>query len=226
MFDRFDEDARAAVVYGQEEARLAMHADIGAEHLLLGVLRSTDELAPAVLQTSPEQVREQVRDIRPPADRPPNGHIPFTENAKSAMEQALRFSLDVGQDRITPAHLLVGVLNVGDRVVTLALTGLNVDPAEAYNRARTWARITTTKQHRRSLRGRPEQAASGERVDDSGTRLAQVMGDLVQQRDALARALRRYGRHEEPCRAPTAVCTCGLDVARAIASHEDESGFA
>lgn len=135
MFDRFNDDARAAVVYGQEEARLAMHPDIGAEHLLLGILRSTDELAPAVLQTSPEQVREQVRGIRPPAGRPPAGHIPFTQNAKSAMEQALRVSLGLGQDRITPAHLLVGVLNVGDRVVTVALTGLNVDPAEAYQRA-------------------------------------------------------------------------------------------
>lgn len=63
-------------------------------------------------------------------------------------------------------------------------------------------------------------------MTDSGTRLAQVIGNLVQQRDALARALRRYGRHEEACRAPTAVCTCGLDPALAIASHQDDSGFA
>lgn len=225
MFDRFDEDARAAVVYGQEEARLAMHGDIGAEHLLLGILRSTDELASAVLQTSVEQIREQVRGFRPPADRPPAGHIPFTDNAKSAMEHALRVSLGLGQDRITPAHLLVGVLNVGDRVVTLALTGLDVDPAEASNRARSWATTTASKQRRPSPRPRSEQAP-GERVADSRTRAPQLIGDLVQQRDALARGLLRYGRHEEACRAPAAVCTCGLDAFLAIASNEDESGLA
>jgi ATP-dependent Clp protease ATP-binding subunit ClpA len=40
MFERFTDDARAAVVAAQEEARALRHGWIGTEHLLLGVLVS------------------------------------------------------------------------------------------------------------------------------------------------------------------------------------------
>jgi len=223
MFDRFDDDARRAVVYAQEEARLANHHDIGAEHLLMGVLRITDELAPVVLHTSLEQVRDQLVGIRPPGDRSPSGHIPFTGNAKTAMELALRTSLELGQNHITTAHLLAGILNVDDRVVTRALTGLNVDPAEAYLRARTWATITTSDERRPSPpQGDWGAAAHGQNMTDKPTRLAQAIPDPAQQRDSLARALQRYGRHEEDCPAPATECTCGLDEALNLPIREED----
>ena len=49
MFERFTAGARAAVVVSQDAARFLGHRHIGTEHLLLGVLRQSDEVAARVL---------------------------------------------------------------------------------------------------------------------------------------------------------------------------------
>jgi ATP-dependent Clp protease ATP-binding subunit ClpA len=43
MFERFTDDARAAMVAAQEEARALRHGWIGTEHVLLGVLGASDD---------------------------------------------------------------------------------------------------------------------------------------------------------------------------------------
>ncbi len=210
MFDRFDDDAREAMVYAQEEVRLLGHHELGAEHLLVGVLRTSGEPAQAVLQVSLEQVRDRLLGIRPPSKGSSSGHIPFTANAKKAMELALRTSLELGQGRVTTAHLLAGIMKVDDPLVSGALLGLGVDPAQAYLRARTWATGT-------------EPVAGGEPGEvATPIRHAKSVADLQQQRDVLARALRRYGHHEQACRAPDPGCTCGFDEALDLANNGDQ----
>jgi ATP-dependent Clp protease ATP-binding subunit ClpA len=49
VFERFTPDARQVVVRAQQEARAFAHPWIGTEHLLLGVLATTDSPATAVL---------------------------------------------------------------------------------------------------------------------------------------------------------------------------------
>jgi ATP-dependent Clp protease ATP-binding subunit ClpA len=49
VFERFTESARMVVVYAQEEARALGHPHIGAEHLLLGVVRVETAILPAGL---------------------------------------------------------------------------------------------------------------------------------------------------------------------------------
>lgn len=49
MFERFTAAARRAVVGAREESAALKHGHIGTEHLLLGVLRQTDDPAAAVL---------------------------------------------------------------------------------------------------------------------------------------------------------------------------------
>ncbi len=139
MFERFDDDARQAVVLAQEELRLLGHHELGAEHLLVGVLRTAGEAAHIALQASLEQVRDRLFGSRSPNEGPSSGHIPFTPNAKKALELAVRTALELGQGRVTTAHLLAGIVNVDDPLVSGALVGLGVDPAEAYLRARAWA---------------------------------------------------------------------------------------
>ncbi len=172
MFDRFDDVAREAVVYAQEEVRLRGHHQLGAEHLLLGVLRTSEDLAHAVLQVSLEQVRDRLLGTGPPGKGSSSGHIPFTANAKRAMELALRTSLELGQGRVTTAHLLAGMLKVDDPLVSGALVGLGVDPAQAYLRARTWA----TGDQPGVVR-EPEEAAEPVRGSRSGADLQQQRGD-------------------------------------------------
>lgn len=206
MFDRFDDDAREAVVYAQEELRLLGHHELGAEHLLVGVLRASGEPAEAALQVSLEQVRDRLLGTRPSRLGSSSGHVPFTANAKKAMELALRTSLELGHGRVATAHLLAGVVKVDDPLVAGALIGLGVDPAQAYRRARTWAGDDAPQVGRE-----PGEAAMA-------IPRSQFVAEIQPRLEVLARALRRYGHHEVGCRAPGAACSCGLAEALDVAS--------
>jgi hypothetical protein len=104
-FTRFTTAARQAVACAQTEARDLGHAHVGTEHLLLGVLA----VAPRLVSVTPERVRAEL----PAGDAHPTGQIPFTPAAKRALELALRAALKQRCDAITPAHLLLGILDQG-----------------------------------------------------------------------------------------------------------------
>ncbi|MCX4097623.1 Clp protease N-terminal domain-containing protein [Nocardia sp. alder85J] len=115
MFERFDDAARRVVVVSQEEARRLHHRHIGSEHLLLGVLGAAEDgTAPATVQLllheglSPADAAQRLRP-EPGAGEPSPNHLPFTEEAKAALEAAFRQSITVGDEAITPDHLLLGI---------------------------------------------------------------------------------------------------------------------
>jgi ATP-dependent Clp protease ATP-binding subunit ClpA len=71
MFERFTEDARAAVVAAQHEARALEHTWIGTEHLLLGVLARPASTGARLLGTwglTAEDARSEVEMIVGPGD--------------------------------------------------------------------------------------------------------------------------------------------------------------
>jgi len=98
VFTRFAAEARQAVVTAQEEARALGHDHVGTDHLLLGVLA----------QTSPARV-EEVRARMTPGHAQTTGQIPFTPEAKRALELGLRAALAEGAGLIEPRHLLAGI---------------------------------------------------------------------------------------------------------------------
>jgi hypothetical protein len=114
VFERFTEPARLVVVYAQEEARGLGHQHIGAEHLLLGVVRVEHAILPA-----------GVDDIRARIGKGPgtwSGQIPFTSGAKSSLERALREALGLGHDHIAPAHLLLALAEEPEVVLASGAT--------------------------------------------------------------------------------------------------------
>ena len=138
MFERFSEPARLVVVYAQEEARALGHPHIGAEHMLLGVVRVETAILPAGLD-----------DIRARIGKGPgtwSGQIPFTSGAKSTLERAVGEALALGHTHVAPAHLLLGladepeaVLAAGatsERIRTAAMRRLATSPPEAAVRDR------------------------------------------------------------------------------------------
>ncbi|HEY4412839.1 MAG TPA: Clp protease N-terminal domain-containing protein [Gaiellaceae bacterium] len=118
FLNRFTPMARAAIRAAQEEARGLGHDHIGTEHLLLGVLAE----APGVVDVSPESVRAQLE----PGSAQPTGRIPFTPDAKKALELALRAALTHGHAAIEPRHLLVGISGTASRGCEL-LHGAKID---------------------------------------------------------------------------------------------------
>jgi ATP-dependent Clp protease ATP-binding subunit ClpA len=130
MFERFTERARRAVVLAQEEARKLDHGYIGTEHLLLGLIREGEGVAAKALESlgiSLKTVREQVVARVGRGQRPPSGHIPFTDRAKRVLELSLRESGQLGHRYIGTEHILLGLVAEGDGVAAQVLTGLGAD---------------------------------------------------------------------------------------------------
>ena len=118
MFERFTDKARRTVVLAQEEARQLRHDHIGTEHLLLGLLRESDGAAASALSSlgiSLAAARERVAAAEPRgpgrSDEMVSGHIPFTPQAKRALELALREALQLGHDYIGTGHILLGIVH-------------------------------------------------------------------------------------------------------------------
>jgi Antitoxin FitA-like, ribbon-helix-helix/Clp amino terminal domain, pathogenicity island component len=105
IFTRFTAEARAAVVAAQEEARALGHDHVGPQHLLLGILVQT----PSLVALRPEHVRT----LLDRGEAEPTGRIPFTPEAKRALELALRSALAQGDPVIEPRHLLAGIKETG-----------------------------------------------------------------------------------------------------------------
>jgi len=130
MFERFTERARRAVVLAQEEARKLDHGYIGTEHLLLGLIHEGEGVAAKTLESlgiSLKTVREQVVARVGRGQRPPSGHIPFTERAKRVLELSLRESGQLGHRYIGTEHVLLAIVREGDGVAAQVLTGLGAD---------------------------------------------------------------------------------------------------
>jgi|GEM_PF-3806169 len=137
MFERFSDSARRVVILAQEAARRHGHESIGAEHLLLGVLESAqDDRAPATraildrLGLTPAAAIAAITLAPGPANHGATGHIPFTSEAKAALEGSLRETIAVGDSLITPDHLLLGILraarNATDSIAAQAITTLHL----------------------------------------------------------------------------------------------------
>ena len=131
VFERFNDLARQSIVRSQQEARSLHQPWVGTEHLLLGVLEQHDPLLTPILEThgvDVESVRNHVKQTFGGEDEPPSDHIPFTPQAKKALEFALREALELGHNHIGPGHLLLGVVRHGDNggVQTLGALHVNV----------------------------------------------------------------------------------------------------
>jgi ATP-dependent Clp protease ATP-binding subunit ClpC len=134
MFERFTDQTRQVVVLAQEEARLMRHGHIGTEHLLVGLARVGDDVATPMLADhglTPEKTRAEVVAIIGVGNVEPGGQLPFTPAAHDALEATLRESLELGHDRVEPAHLLLGVLRQRDSVARRVLAGAGAHPTES-----------------------------------------------------------------------------------------------
>lgn len=117
MFERFTAWGREVVVFAQEEARDLRHGSIGAEHILLGLLRDPAQLSAVVLGrlgVTLAETRAEVRDTIGEGERVTAGSIPFTPRAKGILEQSLREALSLGHDYIGGEHLLLALARERD----------------------------------------------------------------------------------------------------------------
>jgi ATP-dependent Clp protease ATP-binding subunit ClpA len=148
MFERFTREARTTVKDAEAEARALGSPTIEAEHLLLALTRQDPATAvgqafsevgldhdnvTAALDAERERslaaVGISIHDFDLPAPHP-SSKPRMAAGAKSALEHALRISLERDDKRIGGGHILLALLRAEAGTVPRALTEAGVDRRE------------------------------------------------------------------------------------------------
>jgi ATP-dependent Clp protease ATP-binding subunit ClpC len=208
VFERFTTQARMAVVRAQEESRDLRHDHIGTSHLLLALLREDGSPVARLLVrhgVDYDGLLARVVEAAGRGDRAHRGHIPFSANAKSALEQADYAAEELALGYVDEPHLLLGLLRVRESHARALLDGW-VDDLDA----------VTIDAVRAARESQPDTAPGS----------ADLFGALLDEYRELAAALGRFGRHGEGCPGVSAgeACRCGLAdaLARAVGVLSDE----
>jgi len=139
MFERFTQSARRAVFLAREEAARFVRTSIETEHLLLGVIRETENVPEkgitglifARSQLSLDLIRKEVESrIRrgiPASDEIPFlGDIPFTAELKRVLQFAATEADRLQHDYIGTEHLVLGILREEKSVAASVLVEMGM----------------------------------------------------------------------------------------------------
>ena len=133
MFERFHDASRRLLVIAQDEARAMGHGYIGTEHLLLACVHDDDWVSARALAAICGQLgplRLALRAVLRKGDDLPNGHIPFTADAKQALEDAVTEAKRMSHTTVGTGHILIGVLGDAGAAWAPVLAALGVEKAE------------------------------------------------------------------------------------------------
>ena len=146
MFERFDQDARAAIAKAKEEAARAGRNQIGTEHLLLGLMHKPGDATDVLeaVQADPADVRAALPQVEaaragaeqapepPEADEPAEADaepvVPavafdmrLSRNARRALDRAMRTAHRFRHEHVSSGHLLLSVIEQPDSGAAQAL---------------------------------------------------------------------------------------------------------
>jgi ATP-dependent Clp protease ATP-binding subunit ClpA len=110
---RLTRGARNVLLLAQDEARALKHAQVGSEHILLGLLREEHGLAARLLASlgiTLAEVRDQVLRVAGEGNEVTTGHLPFTPQVKDALETAHREAQTLHHDYVGTEHILLSLL--------------------------------------------------------------------------------------------------------------------
>lgn len=124
---------RAQQVLGlaKREAKETGCEAVGAEHLLIGILKLGQGIASATLQkygvTIPLIRKELDLQRTPERNTQMEGDLPWSKEAQLVFDYALKEAKTLNYNFVGTEHLLLGILKLNDALVKRILTNLNVD---------------------------------------------------------------------------------------------------
>jgi hypothetical protein len=127
-FSRFTVRARNVVAAAHNEAAAAGNAEVGPEHLALGLLSEPDAIAARVMvahRVPLEAVRAAVVAVLPPAASDVPALIPYDAPARKVLELTFREALRLGHNYIGTEHILLALLDLEDGAGVLTDLGLD-----------------------------------------------------------------------------------------------------
>lgn len=117
--NRYNQEARQALLFSREEAVQLRHRLIAPEHILLGILRLKDPLIESLfssLQISTARLKQAVDFVVGRGNRAVISEPAFSTGAREALGYAEQESSIAGAELVGPEHLLLGLLCANDGV--------------------------------------------------------------------------------------------------------------
>jgi Ca2+/Na+ antiporter len=105
------EGASRVLAAAREEAERLAHAQIGTEHLLLGLLRERSTLPPEETDLLPADVEGAIRRLQAAGKRgaPPEGGLTYSSRARRILDEAALAASRQGAEAIEATHLLAAL---------------------------------------------------------------------------------------------------------------------
>lgn len=131
MSVEFGQAARKVFSEGAAEANRLRHPRFGAHHMLLAVLGLSDGGASSVLdafRVDRAAARTWIEHTFPVGDAPPDrGEMPYDASGMEVLQSAIGRARDAAADRVTTAHVLLGLLHTEEAPGYRALEAAGVD---------------------------------------------------------------------------------------------------
>ncbi len=129
---RFTPRARRSLDTARKEARRRENAQVGTEHLVLGLIAEKEGLAARAVEAqgvTAKDVRRKIMLSGTPKIASKPEEVPFSPQSKRALKVGLREALRRGHNYIGTDHLLLAVLADDGSVGSQVLLGLGVSEA-------------------------------------------------------------------------------------------------
>jgi ATP-dependent Clp protease ATP-binding subunit ClpA len=129
---RYTPRAQHVLRGGPDAARSLNHATAGTEHFLMAILDDPESVASQVLaesQVTRAGVETAALVVTPRGEAPPEGVIPLSPRAVTAVKGSLTVALELGHNYVGTEHLLLALVRDPDAVATriLAANGVSAD---------------------------------------------------------------------------------------------------
>lgn len=132
----FTDRVREALQGAREEAAKLRHSYVGTEHILLGIVRSSDSMAARILMSlgvSSASLRASVEAVSKPgsSEGVSSPDLIYTSRAKKVLEEAMTEARELNHSYVGTEHLLLGLFRerkgvAGQALATAGLTATDV----------------------------------------------------------------------------------------------------
>lgn len=131
MKNNFSKRVQMVIQYAREEAIRLGHNYIGAEHLLLGIIREGDGMAVEILTNlgcDLDELKKAVEDaVRASGGTMTLGNLPLTKKAEKILKSTYLEARNFGSDIIGTEHLLLSIVKETDSIAAEMLQSFQID---------------------------------------------------------------------------------------------------
>ncbi len=128
MFNSFDDDARKILIMSKEEMKKLKHPYVGSEHLLLSILKNSNDISRKLKEydLTYQKLRDELIDIVGIGSSESDCFL-YTPLLKRIMETAMLDSRENNNGIVTVAHLFSALLEEGEGIAIRIMIGMNID---------------------------------------------------------------------------------------------------